>query len=167
MSQGIGKVVDNADIDRDTPQPNIHVEERRLSLHDFLKTAVKINGSDIHLQGGSVPMIRVDGRARFLDCGPLSDDAMKEYVDQILNKQAEPAEKRGLLDHKGSVDIAYALEGIARFRTNIFHSRERYALVMRRIVTKIPQFTDLNLPPQIEKMTEYHRGIVIVSGTTG
>ncbi|HTK75817.1 MAG TPA: type IV pilus twitching motility protein PilT, partial [Gemmataceae bacterium] len=48
-----------------------------------------------------------------------------------------------------------------------FHSRERYAIVMRRIVTKIPNFTDLNLPPQIEKMAEYHRGIVIVSGTTG
>ncbi len=162
-----GEIIENADIDRDTPQPNIHVEERRLSLHDFLKTSVKINGSDVHLQAGSIPMIRVDGRARFLDCGPLTDDAMKEYVDQVINKQAEPAEKRHLLDHKGSVDIAYALEGIARFRTNIFHSRERYALVMRRIVTKIPQFTDLNLPPQIEKMTEYHRGIVIVSGTTG
>jgi twitching motility protein PilT len=163
----IGEVVENADIDRDTPQPNIHVEERRLSLHDFLKTAVKINGSDIHLQAGSIPMIRVDGRARFLDCSALTDDAMKEYVDQIIKAQAEPAEKRQILDHKGSVDIAYALPGIARFRTNIFHSRERYALVMRRIVTKIPNFEELNLPQQIEKMAEYHRGIVIVSGTTG
>ena len=158
---------ENADIDRDTPQPQIHVEERRLTLHDFLKTAVKINGSDIHLQAGSIPMIRVDGRARFLDCGPASDEAMKEYVDQIINAQQEPAEKRHQLDHRGSIDVAYALQGIARFRTNIFHSRERYAVVMRRIVTKIPNFSDLNLPPQIEKMADYHRGIVIVSGTTG
>src|SRR5438270_1900800 len=127
----IGQVVENAEIDRDAPQPEIHVEERRLKLDDFLKTAVKINGSDVHLQAGSIPMIRVDGRARFLDCPPLTDDAMKDYVDQIINKQAEPAEKRGILDHKGSVDVAYALEGVARFRTNIFHSRERYALVMR------------------------------------
>src|SRR5262245_4534561 len=64
----IEEIKDNADIDRDTPQPEIHVEERRLTLHDFLKTVVKINGSDLHLQAGSVPMIRVDGRARFLDC---------------------------------------------------------------------------------------------------
>ena len=62
------EIPENADIDRDTPQPAIHVEERKLSLHDFLKTVVKINGSDLHLQSGSVPMIRVDGRARFLDC---------------------------------------------------------------------------------------------------
>jgi twitching motility protein PilT len=56
---------------------------------------------------------------------------------------------------------------VARFRTNIFHSREKYAIVMRRIVTKIPNFEELNLPPQIEQMADYHRGIVVVSGTTG
>src|SRR5688572_28976895 len=72
-----GMPPENADIDRDTPQPHIHVEERRLTLHDFLKTAIKINGSDIHLQAGSIPMIRVDGRPRFLDCAPLTDAAMK------------------------------------------------------------------------------------------
>jgi twitching motility protein PilT len=147
--------------------PEIKVEERRLKLDDFLKTVVKINGSDLHLQAGSVPMIRVDGKARFLDVPALSDDAMKEYVDMIIHRQAEPAEKREILEKRGSCDIAYSLPGLARFRTNIFHSRERQALVMRRIVTKIPNFEELNLPPQIEKMAEFQRGIVIVSGTTG
>ena len=164
----VGEIIENADIDRDTPQPAIHVEERRLKLLDFCKTCIKINGSDIHLQAGSIPMIRVDGRARFLDCPPLGDDAMKEYVDTVINAQAEPAEKRQILDHKGSVDIAYGMPGKeARFRTSIFHSRERLAIVMRRIVTKIPNFTELALPPQVEKLAEFHRGIVIVSGTTG
>jgi twitching motility protein PilT len=163
----LGHVVENADIDRDTPQPEIHVEERRLTLHDFLKTAIKINGSDIHLQSGSIPMIRVDGRARFLDCAPLTDEAMNEYVHQVMDSQQETQEKWGILNHKGALDVAYNLPGQARFRTNVFHSREKYAIVMRRIVTKIPRFDDLNLPPVIEGMADYHRGIVIVSGTTG
>ena len=163
----IGNVPENADIDRDTPVEEIHVEEKHPTLHDFLKTAVKINGSDIHLQAGSIPMIRVDGRARFLDIPALSETAMKGYVDQIIERQQEVAEKRHILEHKGAIDVAYAFENVARFRTNIFHSRERYAIVMRRIVTKIPQFEELNLPPVIEKMAEYHRGMVIVSGTTG
>jgi twitching motility protein PilT len=168
MASTHAELVENADIDRDTPQPEIHIEERRLKLLDFCKTAVKVNGSDIHLQAGSVPMIRVDGRARFLDCPPLTDDDMKEYVDQIMNAQAEPAEKRHILEHKGSVDVAYSMPTKeARFRTSIFHSRERLAVVMRRIVTKIPQFDDLNLPAQVEKLADHHRGIVIVSGTTG
>src|ERR1041385_6279209 len=99
-------VVENADIDRETPQPAIHVEERKLSLHDYLKTLVKTNGSDLHLQAGSVPMIRVDGRARFLDCPPPTDEAMKEYVDTMINAQGEPQEKRHTLEHRGSVDVA-------------------------------------------------------------
>jgi twitching motility protein PilT len=168
MTQTTGLPPTNAETEADHgAQPQIHVEERKLSLHDFLKTCIKINGSDIHLQAGSIPMIRVDGRPRFLDVPPLSDDAMKSYVDTILNRQQEPADKKHILEHKGAVDVAYPYEKIARFRTNIFHSRERYAIVMRRIVTKIPQFTDLNLPPVIEKMADYHRGMVIVSGTTG
>jgi twitching motility protein PilT len=162
------EMVENADIDRDTPQPEIHIEERRLKLLDFCKTAIKVNGSDIHLQAGSVPMIRVDGRARFLDCPALTDDDMKEYVEQIMQAQAEPAEKKHILEHKGSVDVAYSMPTKeARFRTSIFHSRERLAIVMRRIVTKIPKFDELALPPQVEKLAEFHRGIVIVSGTTG
>jgi twitching motility protein PilT len=167
MSVKVGQVVENADIDRDTPQEEIHVEERRLSLHDFLKTIIKVNGSDLHLQAGSVPMIRVDGRARFLDVPAPTDELMKEYVDTIINSQGEPADRRHQLEHKGSVDVAYSLPSAARFRTNIFHSREKYAIVMRRIVTKIPNFDELNLPPQVEELANNHRGIVVVSGTTG
>ena len=47
-------IVANAEPERDrTPQPQIHVEERRLSLNDFLKTLVKMNGSDLHLQAAA------------------------------------------------------------------------------------------------------------------
>ncbi len=144
--------------------PQIHVEERRLTLHDFLKTAIKINGSDVHLQSGSIPMIRVDGRPRFLDCPPLEDSHMTEYVEQMCK---DPVRAK-MLQERGRTDLAYAMpDKTARFRVSIFHSRERYAIVMRRIVTKIPRFEELNLPSQIEKMADYHRGIVIVSGTTG
>ncbi|MDB5332418.1 MAG: twitching motility protein [Phycisphaerales bacterium] len=164
----IGQPAENADIDRDAAQPQIHIEERRLTLIDYLRTCIKINGSDVHLQAGSTPMIRVDGRARFLDCAPPPDELMKEYVDAIMAAQADPQEKRDLLEHKGSVDIAFPMpDKSARFRVNIFHSRERYAIVMRRIVAKIPNFTDLSLPPQVEGLADHHRGIIIVSGTTG
>src|SRR5271170_1035959 len=128
MSNSAASVPDNADIDRDTPQPEIHVEERKLSLHDFLKACVETGASDVHLQAGSVPMMRVDGRARFLDTGILSDEQMKEYVDQIMAVQGEPKEKISILEHKGAVDVAYTMTSVhARFRTNIFHSREKYA----------------------------------------
>src|SRR2546423_7001893 len=158
---------DNADTDPATPQPAIHVEERQINLMAFLKTVVKAKGSDLHLQAGSTPMIRVDGRARFLDCASPSDEAMKEYVETIISSQGEPAEKRHILEHKGSVDVAYNVPDMARFRTSIFHSREKLAITMRRIINKIPMFDELNLPQQIEELAQHHRGIVVVSGTTG
>ena len=158
------QIVENADIDRDTPVPEIHVEERSLKLHDYLKTTVKVNGSDLHLQAGSIPMIRVDGRARFLDTPPATDAQMEEFVKQLV---PDP-EKWEILQHKGAIDVAYSMgPGQPRFRTNVFHSREKYAIVMRRIITKIPQFDELNLPPQVEELANHHRGIVVVSGTTG
>lgn len=154
----------NADIDRDTPQPEIHVEERKLKLEDFLKTVIKVNGSDLHLQAGSTPMIRVDGRARFLDVTPPSDEQMSEYVKAIVHDE----EHWNILEHKGSVDVAYSMGmGQPRFRTSVFHSRQRYAIVMRRIITKIPMFDELNLPPIVETLADHHRGVVAVSGTTG
>lgn len=143
---------------------SIKVEERKVHLHDFLKALVRVNGSDIHLQTGSVPMFRVDGRARFLDCPPATEEQMADFV-RLLIKDEEQWKQ---LEHRGAVDLSYALpDNIARFRVNIFHSRQRYAIAMRRIVTKIPSFEDLNLPPNVEGLAEHHRGIVIVSGTTG
>ena len=119
--------------------PHITVQDRKVTLVDFCRTSIKINGSDIHLQGGSIPMIRADGKPKFLDIPPLNDEQMHEYVSDIINVQQNPAEKREILEKRGSVDIAFPMpDKRARFRTNIFHSRERYAIVMRRIVTKIP-----------------------------
>src|SRR6266404_1341900 len=90
-------------------QTQIRIEERKLSLLDFLRTTIKINGSDLHLQAHSVPMIRVDGRPKFLEAAPPTDEWMKEYVDAIMEAQPEPAEKRQILEHKGAVDVAFPM----------------------------------------------------------
>jgi twitching motility protein PilT len=160
----MGPLVQNADIDRETPQPEIHVEERRHTLQDFIKTVVKANGSDIHLQSGSTPMIRVDGRARFLDSPPVSEEQVSEFVRELVRDE----DHWKTLENRGATDLSYAArDGSARFRVNIFHSRGRIAIVMRRIIIRIPSFEELNLPPQVEKLADYYRGIVVISGTTG
>ncbi|MGE5612279.1 MAG: type IV pilus twitching motility protein PilT [Bacillota bacterium] len=148
----------------DASSPSAHSSERKLTLQDFLRTLVKVGGSDLHLQAGSIPMIRVDGRARFLDCPPASDDQMNEIVRQLIKDE----ERWNQLEQKGACDLSYSpADGSMRFRVNVFHSRQRVAIAMRRIVTKIPNFDELNLPSQVEALAENHRGIVVVSGTTG
>ncbi|HSU66082.1 MAG TPA: PilT/PilU family type 4a pilus ATPase [Tepidisphaeraceae bacterium] len=151
-------------IEAEALPPQIRIEERHFTLDDFLRLCMKLNGSDVHLQAMSVPMLRIDGRPHFLNCAPLGTPAMKEFVDQLLR---DPA-KRALFESDGAVDLAYVMpDESARFRTNIFHSRERFAIAMRRIENKIPNFEGLALPPQVEKLADHFRGLVIVSGTTG
>ena len=166
MALGIagGQSAPEGDLNPEAAGPEIHIEERRWSLVDFLKHTIKAGGSDLHLQGGSVPMIRVNGRPSFLQYQEMSDEDMQEFVD-ILCRDPE---KKQILNKKGAVDLAYQMpDRTARFRTNVFHSRERYAIAMRRIVTKIPGFEELNLPPNIANLADVYRGLVLVSGTTG
>ncbi|MGN6506318.1 MAG: type IV pilus twitching motility protein PilT [Tepidisphaeraceae bacterium] len=167
MSQvAVEEFKDNAPgVDYEAPAPQIHIEERTLKIKDFLKTVVKVGGSDLHLQAGSIPMIRVDGRARFLDCPAATDDQMLEIVKELAYHKEDVL---NTLEKKGAVDCAYAMStGEARFRVNMFHSRGKYACVLRRIVTKIPNFADLNLPAVVEGLADFHRGIIVVAGTTG
>ena len=140
------------------------------SLRQFLKTVVTAGGSDLHLQADSTPVIRVDGRLRFLDCGQPDNELMLSFIKELTGTEDKWEE----FQTKGSADTSYALKSsenenelIARFRVASFHSRGKAAVVMRRIVTQIPRFGDLNLPEQIEKLAGLYRGLVLVSGTTG
>ena len=89
--------------------PHITVQDRKVTLVDFCRTAIKINGSDIHLQGGSVPMIRVDGKPKFLDLPPLTDELMQEYVSDIINAQQTRRKSGRFWRKRGSVDLAFPM----------------------------------------------------------
>src|SRR5215831_17374154 len=91
-----------AETESKNPQPQVQVEPRRLGLNDFLKTLIKINGSDLHLQEGSVPMIRVDGRARFLDCEPPDAGQMEQFVKELV----KDPDRWETMDRRGAVDVS-------------------------------------------------------------
>jgi twitching motility protein PilT len=153
----------------DTNGQHGHSQPGVPSLRQFLKTVITTGGSDIHLQADSTPVIRVDGRLRFLDCAQPNNDTMLSFVRELVQDK----DKWEDFNQKGSCDVSFALmsssgdEMLARFRVANFHSRGKVAVVMRRIVTTIPRFDELNLPPQIQNLATLYRGLVLVSGTTG
>ena len=65
------------------------------------------------------------------------------------------------------VDIGYGVSGLGRFRVNIFQQRNSIGIVARVISDHIRNFTELGLPPILNKIAEENRGLILVTGTTG
>jgi twitching motility protein PilT len=87
---------------------------------------------------------------------------MNSIVQQIT-----PVHLRQKLEEDREIDFSYFVAGIGRFRTNLFQQRGQWCLAMRFVKTLVPSFEELGLLPQIRKIAESPRGIVLVAGSTG
>jgi twitching motility protein PilT len=133
-----------------------------MELVRLLEAVIGLGGSDLHLQAGSPPMVRLGGDLKALDAPALADAQIREIMQQI-----SPGDAQIRLEKDRSADFAFELTGAARFRINAFYERQRLALAFRRIPLTIPAFGDLNLPNVIEEIAMAPRGLVLVTGTTG
>lgn len=133
-----------------------------MELVGLLEELISRGGSDLHLQAGAVPMVRVGGDLRGLESPVLEDGQIREYF-----RQTSPGDAQVRLEKNRTTDYAFEFTGRARFRINAFYERQRLALALRLIPMKIPVFEDLNLPGVIEEIADSPRGLVIVTGTTG
>jgi len=135
-----------------------------LDLDKILDFAVKKNISDVHLKQGRPPAFRVQGTlAVQKGTMPLRQDDITAFLDLLLADDS----KRATLAEDGSVDVAYELPGIARFRVNVYRQYTGVSLAIRTIPTEIKSIRDLGLPVVLEQITEEKRGLVLVTGTTG
>jgi twitching motility protein PilT len=128
----------------------------------MLKTSNKI--SDLFFSPGRPPMVEISGRLSAIGARALTaEDTTRIAGDLMGNNQHAMAALR----EDGSCDVSYSLPGICRFRVNIFMQRGSCAIVMRVIPGKIPSFTELNLPAELEKIVALRNGVVLVTGPTG
>lgn len=135
-------------------------------LEETLSQAHKKGASDVHFSVGKPVMIRLDGTLI-----PLYDDS----PDNIL----KPADTEGMLlpllnnkqktalEEDGEIDLAYSLQGVGRFRLNVFKQRGTYAAALRLLPFRIPRPEDLGIPQAVVEMTNKKRGLVLVTGPTG
>ena len=132
------------------------------TFHKILKAAVDSGASDVHLKTEKPVIFRVS-RGLIETEGFLPS---VEWVDQVV-EAIVPAHAKTKLENDGEVDFSYYVEGVGRFRTNIFTQRGNYAFAMRHVKSQIPAFEELGLPLTLKKIAEVHRGIVLLAGTTG
>ena len=129
----------------------------------LLEEVIKKKASDLHLQVGLAPMLRVDGALiPVTGAEPLTEESVEVLVFAILDED----QKQILLKDK-EFDFSFAFGDLGRFRVNAFHERGNLAAALRLIPNEILTVEQLGLPPVVTKFTEYPRGLVLVTGPTG
>ena len=129
----------------------------------LLEEVVKRKASDLHLQVGLPPILRIDGALTpIVNLPTLNEEAVETLVFAILDED----QKQILLRDK-EFDFSFAFGDMGRFRVNAFHERGNLAAAMRLIPTEIRTIEQLGLPQVLNKFTAYPRGLVLVTGPTG
>ena len=128
----------------------------------ILKTAVEGGASDVHVKIASPVIFRINQQLIAIECPLPTEDWMNKIVDQVV-----PAHLKKGIDEEREADFSYFIPGIGRFRTNLFQQRGQWCLAMRHVKTHVPSFEELGLLPQIKKIAESPRGIVLLAGATG
>ena len=132
-------------------------------LEDYLRHMVKAGASDLIIKPGSCPAVRVSGTVRFISDETISNSFTKDHLESLLGKAGVEKFK-----NTGSVDRAIAVEGVGRFRCNIFRQGGRVAFVFRHVKQNIPSFKDLHLPVDpLKKLADQKRGLVLATGVAG
>ena len=120
-------------------------------------------GSDLLLAGDSAPRIRVNGKLRPVEGAPVLSGP---EIDSLVRTLLTPAQ-RETLDVEQDVDFAFSWLDRARLRGSAFTQRGETALALRMIPSRVPSFTELDLPPVAEWLSNLPRGFVLVTGPTG
>ena len=128
----------------------------------ILKTAIEGGASDVHLKIGTPVVFRINRELIAVDSPHPTMEWMEKIVEAIT-----PAHLKKRLDEEREIDFSYFVPGIGRFRTNLFQQRGQWCLSMRFVKTQVPGFEELGLLPQVRKIAESPRGIVLVAGATG
>lgn len=133
------------------------------SLEELLSTMVSQGSSDLHITTNTPPRIRIDGRLI-----PLGEEMFTPADTQKLIYGILDATQVARFEKDKELDFSFGVEGMGRFRTNVFLQRGAVGAVLRLIPSKIKTFTELGLPRKVcEDICSIPKGLILVTGSTG
>jgi len=133
-----------------------------MDLIKLLSAIVKTNASDLHLSPGHPPILRNHGTMMWLDRPPLSEQETHESLYSILTEQ-----QIATLEKEMEVDIGWRIEGIGRFRVNIYQSLKGLGAAFRVIPDRAWTLEEINAPPGLYNLCKNQKGLILVTGPTG
>ena len=131
-------------------------------INPYLKLMVDRDASDLYATAGALPHVKIEGVAAPVGKNIITAETIREILKEILTEK-QLAE----FDEELELDTAFSVEGIGRFRINVFRQRGDEAFVIRQIKADIPGFDSLNLPAVIKELIMEPRGLLIIAGATG
>ena len=139
------------------------ISAKDVTISYLLQILVENKGSDLHIQVGDPPRGRIRGDLVVFPVEPLGADDTRRLAREVLTD----AEKFSAFEKIHEFDSAIAIEGLGRFRANLFFQRGKIGMVLRTIGTKIATLDDLKLPDVLKRICEADHGLILVTGATG
>ncbi len=134
-----------------------------IPIEELLQTLVDNGGSDLHISAGSPPKIRVDGTLLDTEYEPLMPEDAKSLIFSFLT-----GDQIARFEKDYEIDLSFGVDGLGRFRVNVFYQRGTVAAVLRVIPYNVKGFDELGLPKGIcSEISALPRGLVLFTGATG
>ncbi|MCX6933593.1 MAG: type IV pilus twitching motility protein PilT, partial [Verrucomicrobia bacterium] len=131
-------------------------------MNDLLDLVVEQNASDLHLQVGQPPTLRLSGSMLPIDGPALTPDDTEKLMQSVT-----PDSHISNVKLNGGCDFGFAFGEKARFRVSVLRAKGYYGLVLRQIPFKIFGLRDIGLPDKIRELLYRPRGLILVTGPTG
>jgi twitching motility protein PilT len=128
-------------------------------LLGLLQLGAARGASDVHVHAGQPLRLRLHGK--FVSAGGEPIDA--ERSERLIFSALTPEQAR-LLRERGELDLAYEVTGVGRFRVNLYRQQRGYDGVFRIISAEVPTLQSLGLPTSLARFTNFHQGLVLVTG---
>jgi twitching motility protein PilT len=130
----------------------------------LMRFAAERDASDIHIQTGLPPKVRIQGVLHTIDQPTLTDQDILQFISSIAPpRMKDKLEERLMV----GMDFSYAAPGICRFRCSGYRVLGSSGISMRLIKARIPSIAELHLPPVVSEIAVSGRGLTLVTGTTG
>jgi twitching motility protein PilT len=129
------------------------------SLLSFLRQGVERGASDIHIHAGSPLRLRLHGRFE-----PVNDQPIATAAAETLLRSALTPDQARRLDERGELDFAWTVPNLGRFRVNVYRQLHGTDGVFRSIPAHVPTLGELGLPTSLARFTNYHQGLVLITG---
>lgn len=132
------------------------------TLEQLLKSIKDYNASDLHLNVGAEPMLRIDGKLTPLNLPKLTNEDVIQLCYSVLSEK-----QKAKLEDELELDFSFEIPKVARFRANYYFERENLAAAFRIIPERPFSLDELKAPAVFKKLVKHEKGLILVTGPTG